>query len=59
MARLTLKLLKLAPPFTIAIDRTEWQLGKSFGQRLDAFDQLRTGCDPAVLDGNCRKRLLL
>jgi len=27
MARLTLKLLKLAPPFTIAIDRTEWQLG--------------------------------
>lgn len=30
MARLTLKLLKLAPPYTIAIDRTEWQLGKSW-----------------------------
>lgn len=27
MARLTVKLLKLAPPYTIAIDRTEWQLG--------------------------------
>lgn len=30
MARLTLKLLKLTPPFVIAIDRTEWQLGKSW-----------------------------
>jgi hypothetical protein len=30
MARLTLKLLKLVPPFTIAIDRTEWQLGKAW-----------------------------
>ena len=30
MARLTLKLLKLKPPFTLAIDRTEWQLGKSW-----------------------------
>jgi hypothetical protein len=30
MARLTLKLLKIVPPFTIAIDRTEWQLGKSW-----------------------------
>ncbi len=30
MARLTLKLLKLAPPYTIAIDRTQWQLGKSW-----------------------------
>jgi hypothetical protein len=30
MARLTLKLLKLVPPYTIAIDRTEWQLGKSW-----------------------------
>ncbi len=30
MARLTLKLLKLEPPFVIAIDRTEWQLGKSW-----------------------------
>jgi hypothetical protein len=30
MARLTLKLLKLKPPYTIAIDRTEWQLGKSW-----------------------------
>jgi transposase len=28
MARLTLKLLKIEPPFVIAIDRTEWQLGK-------------------------------
>jgi len=28
MARLTVKLLKLEPPFVIAIDRTEWQLGK-------------------------------
>jgi len=27
MARLTVKLLKLAPPYTIALDRTEWQLG--------------------------------
>ncbi|MGI8495499.1 MAG: transposase [Pyrinomonadaceae bacterium] len=27
---LTLKLLKLTPPYTIAIDRTEWQLGKSW-----------------------------
>lgn len=27
MARLTVKLLKLEPPFVIAIDRTEWQLG--------------------------------
>lgn len=25
-----LKLLKIEPPFTIAIDRTEWQLGKSW-----------------------------
>jgi hypothetical protein len=30
MARLTIKLLKLVPPYTIAIDRTEWQLGKSW-----------------------------
>jgi len=30
MARLTLKLLKIKPPYTIAIDRTEWQLGKSW-----------------------------
>lgn len=30
MAHLTLKLLKLIPPYTIAIDRTEWQLGKSW-----------------------------
>ncbi len=28
MARLTLKLLQIEPPFGIAIDRTEWQLGK-------------------------------
>jgi len=28
MARLTVKLLKMEPPFVIAIDRTEWQLGK-------------------------------
>jgi transposase len=30
MARLTLKLLKIEPPFVIAIDRTEWQLGKNW-----------------------------
>ncbi len=30
MARLTLKLLKLEPPFVIALDRTEWQLGKAW-----------------------------
>lgn len=30
MARLTLKLLKIVPPFTLALDRTEWQLGKSW-----------------------------
>ncbi len=30
MARLTLKLLKIKPPFVIAIDRTEWQLGKAW-----------------------------
>lgn len=30
MARLTLKLLKIEPPFVIAIDRTEWQFGKSW-----------------------------
>jgi hypothetical protein len=34
MARLTLKLLKLVPPYTIAVDRTEWQLGKSWGNVL-------------------------
>jgi hypothetical protein len=28
IASLVLKLLKIEPPFTIAIDRTEWQLGK-------------------------------
>ncbi len=28
MARLTVRLLKLKPPFVIAVDRTEWQLGK-------------------------------
>lgn len=27
---MTLKLLNLKPPFTLAIDRTEWQLGKSW-----------------------------
>ncbi len=27
---MTLKLLKIEPPFVIAIDRTEWQLGKSW-----------------------------
>lgn len=27
---MTLKLLKLEPPFTLALDRTEWQLGKSW-----------------------------
>ncbi len=27
---MTLKLLKIKPPFVIAIDRTEWQLGKSW-----------------------------
>ena len=30
MARLTLKLLKIEPPFVIAIDRTEWQLGTAW-----------------------------
>jgi transposase len=30
MARLTVRLLKLKPPFVIAVDRTEWQLGKSW-----------------------------
>jgi len=30
IANLVLKLLKIEPPFTIAIDRTEWQLGKSW-----------------------------
>lgn len=30
MARLTLKILKLVPPFTLALDWTEWQLGKSW-----------------------------
>lgn len=30
MARLTLKLLNLTPPYTLAIDRTEWQLGRSW-----------------------------
>jgi hypothetical protein len=30
MAHLTAKLLKLEPPFVIAIDRTEWQLGKAW-----------------------------
>ena len=30
MARLTVRLLKLEPPFVIAIDRTEWQLGKAW-----------------------------
>lgn len=30
IARLTLKLLKIKPPYTIAIDRTEWQLGKNW-----------------------------
>ncbi len=28
MAQLTVRLLKIEPPFVIAIDRTEWQLGK-------------------------------
>ena len=27
---MTLKLLKLRPPFTLALDRTEWQLGKNW-----------------------------
>lgn len=30
MAHLTLKLLKIEPSYTIAIDRTEWQLGKQW-----------------------------
>lgn len=30
MARLTLKLLKIEPPFVVAVDRTEWQLGKAW-----------------------------
>ena len=30
MARLTLKLLKIEPPFVIAIDRTEWQKGAAW-----------------------------
>ena len=30
MARLTVRLLKLKPPFVIATRRTEWQLGKSW-----------------------------
>ncbi len=30
MARLTVKLLKMEPPFVITIDRTEWQLGKAW-----------------------------
>jgi len=30
MARLTLKLLKIEPPFVLAIDRTEWQLGAAW-----------------------------
>jgi hypothetical protein len=30
MARLTVRLLKLEPPFVIAIDRTEWQLGAAW-----------------------------
>ena len=34
MARLTLKLLKIKPPYTIAIDRTEWQLGKTWVNAL-------------------------
>jgi hypothetical protein len=34
MARLTVKLLKLTPPFALAIDRSEWQLGKSWVDAL-------------------------
>lgn len=34
MARLTIRLLNLAPPFTLALDRTEWQLGKSWANVL-------------------------
>jgi len=30
MAHLTVKLLKMEPPFVIALDRTEWQLGKAW-----------------------------
>ncbi len=30
MARLTLKLLKIKPPFVVAVDRTEWQLGAAW-----------------------------
>lgn len=30
IARLVLRLLKIKPPLTIAIDRTEWQLGKAW-----------------------------
>ena len=40
MARLTLKLLKIEPPFVIAIDRPEWQARSSVGQCLDALGRL-------------------
>ena len=30
VARLVVKLLKIEPPFVVAVDRTEWQLGKAW-----------------------------
>lgn len=38
VARLVIRLMKLEPPFVISIDRTEWQLRKNVGQRLNAGD---------------------
>ncbi len=58
MARLTLKLLKIEPPFIIAIDLSGMAVGSGVGQCFDALGRLQKHFHSFVLDGFGGKRLL-
>lgn len=37
LAQLLIRLMKLAPPFVVVIDRTEWKARRSLAQHTDAL----------------------
>jgi len=51
VARLVLRLLKIEPLYTIAIDRTEWQLGKNWVNVLLLSVTRQKSFDTGFLDG--------
>ena len=60
VARLVIRLMRLEPPFVITIDRTEWQLGKTWVNVLMLAIVSPEGVAvPAAEDGVFKERLLI